>query len=80
MDQTTVWRLFSALSADAQQQVLDFMAFLNSRPSPSRPRRRTKSALSQEPFIGMWRDRADMQDSAGWVHALREREWENRRG
>jgi hypothetical protein len=26
-------------------------------------------------FFGIWRDRADMQDSSKWLRQLREREW-----
>jgi len=32
-------------------------------------------SLADEPFIGMWRDREDMQDSSAWVRGIREREW-----
>jgi hypothetical protein len=31
--------------------------------------------LTAEPFIGMWRDREDMQDSNAWGRRLRECEW-----
>jgi hypothetical protein len=31
--------------------------------------------LQNEPFVGMWQDREDMQDSAEWVKNLRGREW-----
>ena len=31
--------------------------------------------LTDEPFIGMWRDREDMQDSGAWVRRVRESEW-----
>jgi len=27
-------------------------------------------------FIGMWRDREDMEDASKWVRNLRRREWE----
>jgi hypothetical protein len=36
----------------------------------------TLTDWSNEPFIGMWRTRKDMQDSAAWVQNLRQREWE----
>lgn len=32
--------------------------------------------LADRPFIGMWRDREDMQDSSTWTRHLREREWQ----
>ena len=31
--------------------------------------------LQNEPFVGMWQDREDMQDSAEWLKNLRNREW-----
>jgi hypothetical protein len=31
--------------------------------------------LADDPFIGMWRDRQDMQDSRAWVRSIREQEW-----
>ena len=38
------------------------------------------SALAQDNFVGMWRDRDDMRDSSTWVRARREDEWVRRRG
>lgn len=69
---------FATLPPAAQRQLLDFMAFLQSRyaakeiAAPVRP----TSDLRQEPFVGMWRDREEMSDSAGWVRRLREKEWQ----
>ncbi len=31
--------------------------------------------LKEEPFIGMWSDRKDLEDSSQWVKKLREKEW-----
>jgi hypothetical protein len=30
-----------------------------------------------QPFVGMWRDRDDLQDSTDWVRSLRREEWAN---
>jgi len=46
----------------------------NATAQPARKTRRTR--LADEPFIGMWRDREDMQDSTAWVQSLRQHEWE----
>jgi phosphoribosylamine--glycine ligase len=35
-----------------------------------------KTDIASEPFIGIWQDREDMQDSTAWVHDLRRSEWE----
>jgi hypothetical protein len=34
-----------------------------------------QAQLQNEPFIGMWQDREDMQDSSEWIKNLRGREW-----
>jgi hypothetical protein len=38
----------------------------------------TKTPLREDPAIGMWKDREDMEDSAAWVHEVRQREWRDR--
>ena len=77
METSNIVREITALPLEAQKQILDFMAFLKTRypPAPTAKKgRRTK--LTDEPFIGMWRTRKDMQDSAAWVRNQRRREWE----
>jgi len=31
--------------------------------------------LDNQPFVGMWNDREDMQDSSQWVRNLRQQQW-----
>ena len=79
MEAANIVREIASLPPEAQKQVLDFIAFLKARyptTHPVREMRRTK--LADEPFIGMWRDREDMQDSTAWVRSLRQREWEHK--
>ena len=40
--------------------------------------RLAKVPLREDPAIGMWEDREDMQDSTAWVRQLRQREWPDR--
>ncbi len=78
MKMTNLAREIGSLPPEAQQQIMDFLAFLKSRyllKSPTSPAKRTK--LADEPFIGMWRDREDMQDSTSWVRQVRRHEWGN---
>ncbi len=78
METTNLAREIASLPPEAQKQVIDFMAFLKTRystPAPTKKTKRTK--LTNEPFIGMWRTRRDMQDSTAWVQSLRQREWES---
>ena len=76
MGQGKVWREFTTLPPEAQRQVADFIAFLLSRYEQIRPEKKDqKIDLVDEPFIGMWRDREDMQDSSTWVRNVREQDW-----
>jgi hypothetical protein len=75
MEKERVWLEFSTLPLDAQYQVFEFMAFLHSRYTPGKARNTGKPDLSTEPFVGMWKDREDMQDSRTYVRELRQKEW-----
>lgn len=78
MEESNIVREINSLPPEAQQQVVDFIAFLKSRyPTAHSPRKAKRVKLSEEPFIGMWRKRKDMQDSTEWVRNLRKREWES---
>lgn len=73
MIQNNIAREFAALPPEAKQQVVDFIEFLKSKYAAI-----TKEAnhdCSDEPFIGMWRDRDDMHDSSSWVRKTRNNEW-----
>ena len=35
----------------------------------------TPKKIANQPFVGMWQDREDMQDSVSWVRELRTQEW-----
>lgn len=75
-----VLRDFSSLPADAQRQVADFIAFLQQRYGRSPASRPQNGDWESEPFVGMWRDREDLQDSTEWVRATRRQEWSEPRG
>jgi hypothetical protein len=81
MNPKTAWQRFADLPPEAQQEVVDFIAFLQTRYAPSPTRKRARPPkLSKEAFIGMWRNRKDLQDSRAWVRNLREHEWMRRSG
>jgi hypothetical protein len=74
--QDKMWDDFSTLPLEAQRQAADFIAFLRQRyHKPTAGTEAKKTNLSAEPFIGMWQDRTEMQDSTAWVRDLRKREW-----
>jgi hypothetical protein len=67
---------YLSLPEEAQRQVADFVAFLRQRyaATPSRQQARTPD-LETEPFLGMWRNRQDLEDSTTWVRNTRKAEW-----
>lgn len=66
---------FTSLPPEAQKQVTDFVAFLKARYGTVSRKKAKLGKLSDEPFVGMWKDREDMRDSTKWVRELRQREW-----
>jgi len=76
METARIAQEIESLPVDAQRQVFDFVAFLKTRyPVGNSIKKNTQNKLSDEPFIGMWQGREDMQDSIAWVKNLRRREW-----
>ncbi len=79
MEPANIVREIASLPPEAQKQVIDFIAFLKTRYPVAQPVRKTRRTnLADESFIGMWRDREDMQDSTAWLRSLRRREWGRR--
>jgi Protein of unknown function (DUF2281) len=64
----------AALPEEAQQIVMDFVTFLKQRyqHQPTTPQ---PLNLENEPFVGMWSDRPEMQDSTAWVRQIRQPHW-----
>lgn len=76
MKQEEILREILSLPPEGQRQVADFIARLRERYERSRPHEKPDiSDLAKDSFIGIWRDREDMQDSSAWVRKVREREW-----
>lgn len=76
MNQEELWREIKSLPPMAQREVADFVAFLRNRYKPPCPTGRSKKTeLTDEPFVGIWRNREDMEDSTKWVRTIRSREW-----
>ena len=76
MKQEEILREFLSLPPEDQRQVEDFIAFLRERGRRSQSIEKPESSnLARDSFIGIWRDREDMQDSSAWVRNAREHEW-----
>ena len=66
----------SNLPPEAQRQVVEFIAFLRSRYKRSDEEKQIRQTnIVNEPFIGIWKDREDMNNSSTWLRNLRESEW-----
>ncbi len=66
-----------ALPPEGQQEILDFLASLEQRYRISQQKSpATRKPLQAYAFVGLWRERRDMQDSMQWVRDLRHREWQ----
>ena len=66
---------FSALSPEAQKQLLDYLDYLKSRYPASATKKARKRKLKDEPFIGMWQKRTDIRNGAEYARDLRRSEW-----
>jgi len=71
---------FETLPLKAKKEVADFIAFLRSRYKAETVRKKEKvSKLKNEAFVGIWKEREDMQDSALWVRKTRRGKWADSR-
>lgn len=76
METEKIFNDISNLPPEAQQQVIDFIAFLSTRYQGSEDKKRIgQTDIVDEPFIGMWKDRDDLMDSGKWVRNARKSEW-----
>ncbi len=67
---------FANLPPEAQKEVVDFISLLYERYQGSSDLQPVqKKKLAQEEFIGIWKDRSDMEDSTSWVRDIRKKEW-----
>ncbi len=76
MEQEKIVDDISNLPPEAQRQVVDFIAFLRTRYKGSEQEKQVKRInLGNEPFIGIWKDREDMNNSSKWLRNVRKAEW-----
>lgn len=78
MELQDTWQQFTTLPPDAQALVADFIAFLKQRYQQSQPpEQANQQDWRSDPFIGLWQDREDLQDSTQWVRTIRSSEWQS---
>ena len=75
MTQKQLIEEYTSLPDEAQRQVADFVAFLRERYKTAPIQPSGSADLENEPFIGMWHNRQDLEDSTTWVRNTRKSEW-----
>jgi len=76
MNQTQILHDFDALPAEAQEVVAALVALLGREHRRSKSsRRKSATNMADEKFIGIWKERDDMQDSSAYIRTLRKNEW-----
>jgi hypothetical protein len=73
------------LPEEAQYLLIDFIQILrkrypdviNEKPIQEDPLQNKILDLEDQPFVGMWRDRPETQDSTQWLRNLRKQQWHN---
>ena len=76
MEKERIWRQFDRLPVEAKREVIDFIGFLQLRYQRVKLRNRPQRLkLSEEPFVGIWKDREDLIESTEWIREVRRREW-----
>lgn len=78
MNQEKLWLEFSTLPPHAQKLVVEFIAFMQKCYNQFQSgifSETPKPNLTDEPFVGMWHDREDLENSSAWVRQTRQNEW-----
>ncbi|MCP4749627.1 MAG: DUF2281 domain-containing protein [Proteobacteria bacterium] len=71
-----ILKQFTELPLKAQQEAADFISFLYQRYALQQSSEVPKpSPLSEEPFVGMWKNRKELDNSTKWVRSVRQNEW-----
>lgn len=74
MTNEEIIREFAALPPKARREAENFIVFLRQRYT-AKNEKKANGDLLKENFVGMWKDREDMQDASAFVRELREKEW-----
>jgi len=62
------------LPPEKQQEILEFAESLVQRVEAETAE--DQADWQNDPFVGMWKDREEMQDSGAWVRQLRQQQWQ----
>ena len=66
----------TSLPEEAQQTVIDFVSFLKQKHQAGQNTSPKSITFEDQPFVGMWSDRPEMEDSVAWVRQVRTQQWQ----
>ena len=75
MTQQQFLQAYRSLPDEAKRQVADFVAFLQQKYQTDQSGQQPGKRFDNEPFIGMWQDNPELEDSTAWVRRARQSEW-----
>ena len=76
MTQQQFLQAYRSLPDEAKRQVADFVAFLQQKYQADQPKQELPGKrFDNEPFVGMWQDYPELEDSTAWVRQARQTEW-----
>jgi len=77
MNENKLLRDVASLPIAAQKQAIDFISYLKFRYAQHTFKEKNVGleSIDQEPFVGMWKNRSDLEDSNVWLRDLRKKEW-----
>ena len=65
-----------SLPEEVQQTIIDFVSFLKQKHQSDKNILTKPITFEDQPFVGMWSDRPETQDSVAWVRQVRTQQWQ----
>ena len=79
MEMQKLWLMFETLPSHAKKEVFQFVESLQDKHKSSKKNKTPVTRkLSEEAFIGLWKDRDDFKDSTLWLRDVRGQEWKKK--
>ncbi|MEO8399960.1 MAG: DUF2281 domain-containing protein [Ignavibacteriaceae bacterium] len=75
MENKRFYNKFESLPMEAQKQVIAFIDFLKEKYKTKNKKSFESNSFSNKKFVGIWKDRTELEDSSSWVKSLRNKEW-----
>ena len=75
MAKKSVLDILDQLPPSARKEAENFLRYLYDQHVTSAPKKTANTSVTESPFVGMWKDREDLQDSTSWVKEQRKSQW-----